>query len=150
MAKLMRETGWNPLGGCLPMLLQFPVMIGLYYALQSSISLRQAPFALWIDDLSRPETLFTIPGLELPVRVLPILMAGSMVLQQKLTPTTSMDPAQQRMMMVMMPLMFGFLFYTFPSGLVLYWFVSNLLAIAQQLWMNRRSQPQPQVAKAKA
>jgi len=142
MAKLMRETGWNPLGGCLPMLLQFPVMIGLYYALQSSISLRQAPFMLWIDDLSRPETLFTIPGFELPVRLLPILMAASMVIQQKLTPSTSMDPAQQRMMMVMMPLMFGFLFYTFPSGLVLYWFVSNLLAIAQQLWMNRRNQPQ--------
>lgn len=143
MAKLMREGGWNPLGGCLPMLLQFPVMIGLYYALQSSISLRQAPFALWIDDLSRPETLFTIPGLELPVRLLPILMAASMVVQQKLTPSTSMDPAQQRMMMVMMPLMFGFLFYTFPSGLVLYWFVSNLLAIAQQLWMNRRTALQP-------
>jgi YidC/Oxa1 family membrane protein insertase len=69
-------------------------------------------------------------------------MAASMVVQQKLTPSTSMDPAQQRMMMVMMPLMFGFLFYTFPSGLVLYWFVSNLLAIAQQLWMNRRSQAQ--------
>lgn len=148
MAKLMRETGWNPLGGCLPMLLQFPVMIGLYYALQSSISLRQAPFMLWIDDLSRPETLFTIPGLELPVRLLPLLMALSMVVQQKLTPSTSMDPAQQRMMMVMMPLMFGFLFYTFPSGLVLYWFVSNLLAIAQQLWMNRRSQLQTQPAKA--
>jgi len=143
MAKLMRETGWNPLGGCLPMLLQFPVMIGLYYALQSSISLRQAPFALWIDDLSRPETLFTIPGFGVPVRLLPILMAASMVVQQKLTPSTSMDPAQQRMMMVMMPVMFGFLFYTFPSGLVLYWFVSNLLAIAQQLWMNRRTQPRP-------
>lgn len=138
MAKLMRETGWNPLGGCLPMVLQFPVMIGLYYALQSSISLRQAPFMLWIDDLSRPETLFTIPGFDLPVRLLPILMALSMVAQQKLMPSTSMDPAQQRMMMVMMPLMFGFLFYTFPSGLVLYWFVSNLLAIAQQLWTNRR------------
>jgi YidC/Oxa1 family membrane protein insertase len=141
MTRLMRESGWNPLGGCLPMLLQFPVMIGLYYALQSSISLRQAPFVLWIDDLSRPETLFTVPGLELPIRLLPILMALSMVVQQKLTPATSMDPAQQRMMMIMMPLMFGFLFYTFPSGLVLYWFVSNLLAIAQQLWMNRRTQP---------
>lgn len=139
MTKLMRESGWNPLGGCLPMLLQFPVMIGLFYALQSSIELRQAPFALWIDDLSRPETLFTIPGLALPVRLLPILMSLSMVAQQKLTPSTSMDPTQQRMMMVMMPLMFGFLFYTFPSGLVLYWLVSNLLAIAQQLWLNRRS-----------
>jgi YidC/Oxa1 family membrane protein insertase len=137
MAKLMRETGWNPLGGCLPMFLQIPVFIGLYYALQSSIDLRQAPFMLWIDDLSRPETLFTLPGFGIPVHLLPILMIISMVVQQKLTPTTTMDPAQQRMMMFMMPLMFGFLFYTLPSGLVLYWFVSNVLAIAQQLWLNR-------------
>jgi YidC/Oxa1 family membrane protein insertase len=137
MAKLMKETGWNPLGGCLPMVLQVPVFIGLYYALQSSISLRHAPFMLWIQDLSSPETLFTVPGLELPIRVLPILMCLSMVVQQKLTPTTTMDPMQQRMMLVMMPLMFGFLFYTFPSGLVLYWLVSNLLAIAQMLYMNR-------------
>ncbi len=141
MAKLMKETGWNPLGGCLPMVLQIPVFIGLYYALQSSISLRHAPFMLWINDLSSPETLFTVPGLELPIRVLPILMCVSMVVQQKLTPMTTMDPMQQRMMLVMMPLMFGFLFYTFPSGLVLYWFVSNLLAIAQMLYMNRNKTP---------
>lgn len=141
MAKLMKETGWNPLGGCLPMVLQIPVFIGLYYALQSSISLRHAPFMLWINDLSSPETLFMVPGLELPIRVLPILMCISMVVQQKLTPTTSMDPTQQRMMLVMMPLMFGFLFYTFPSGLVLYWFVSNLLAISQMLYMNRNRTP---------
>jgi YidC/Oxa1 family membrane protein insertase len=138
MMKLYRESGVNPLGGCLPMVLQIPVFIGLYYALQSSIALRQAPFVLWIDDLSRPETLFTVPGLGLPVRLLPILMCLSMVVQQKMTPTTTMDPAQQRMMLVMMPLMFGFLFYTFPSGLVLYWFVSNLLAIGQQVLMNRQ------------
>jgi len=143
MAKLMKETGWNPLGGCLPMVLQIPVFIGLYYALQSSISLRHAPFMLWINDLSSPETLFTVPGLELPIRVLPILMCISMVVQQKLTPTTTMDPMQQRMMLVMMPLMFGFLFYTFPSGLVLYWFVSNLLAIAQMLYMNQNRTPAP-------
>lgn len=143
MAKLMKETGWNPLGGCLPMVLQIPVFIGLYYALQSSISLRHAPFMLWINDLSSPETLFTVPGLELPIRVLPILMCISMVVQQKLTPMTTMDPMQQRMMLVMMPLMFGFLFYTFPSGLVLYWFVSNLLAIAQMLYMNRNRTPVP-------
>lgn len=143
MAKLMKETGWNPLGGCLPMVLQIPVFIGLYYALQSSISLRHAPFMLWINDLSSPETLFTVPGLELPIRVLPILMCVSMVVQQKLTPMTTMDPMQQRMMLVMMPLMFGFLFYTFPSGLVLYWFVSNLLAIAQMLYMNRNRTPAP-------
>lgn len=136
MMKLYRQAGVNPLGGCLPMLLQLPVFIGLYYALQSSIELRQAPFMLWMDDLSAPETLFTIPGLGLPVRVLPLLMGGSMVLQQRLTPTT-IDPAQARMMMTVMPVMFTALFYGFPSGLVLYWFVSNLLGIVHQLWVNR-------------
>jgi YidC/Oxa1 family membrane protein insertase len=137
MMKLYRETGVNPLGGCLPLVLQFPVFIGLYYALQSSIDLRQAPFFGWIDDLSRPEALFTLPGLDLPVRVLPLVMGGTMVLQQKMTPTT-MDPQQARMMMTIMPVMFTVLFYQFPSGLVLYWMVSNLLAIAHQVWVNRR------------
>ena len=136
MMELYRKAGVNPLGGCLPMLLQIPVFIGLYYALQSSIALRQAPFMLWIEDLSVPETLFTLPG-GFPVRLLPLLMCGSMVLQQKMTPST-MDPQQARMMMIMMPVMFTFLFYTFPSGLVLYWLVSNLLAIAQQVIINRR------------
>ena len=137
MMKLYRQSGVNPLGGCFPMLLQFPVFIGLYYALQSSIELRQAPFLLWIHDLSAPETLLTIPGLEIPVRVLPLLMGASMVLQSKLTPT-SVDPAQARMMMTVMPVMFTVLFYQFPSGLVLYWLVSNLIGIGQQLWVNRR------------
>jgi YidC/Oxa1 family membrane protein insertase len=141
MMKLYREAGVNPLGGCLPLLLQFPVLIGLYYALQSSIDLRQAPFTLWIDDLSQPETLFTIPGVEWPVRVLPILMTLSMVVQQKMTPQTAMDPVQARTMMIVMPVMFFFMFYGFPSGLVLYWFVSNLLAIAQQMYLNRQMTP---------
>ncbi len=140
MMRLWRETGFNPVAGCLPMLLQFPVFIGLYYALQSSIDLRQAPFILWIEDLSRPETLFVIPGLELPVRVLPLLMGGSMILQQKLSPTT-VDPAQARMMMTVMPVMFTLLFYQFPSGLVLYWLLSNLAAVAHQLIVNRGMQP---------
>jgi len=143
--KLYKEAGVNPLtmmgGGCLPMLLQLPVFIALYYALQSAIELRQAPFALWIHDLSIPETLFTIPGIQIPVRVLPLAMGASMVLQQKMTPTPSMDPAQARMMMTMMPIMFTVLFYSFPSGLVLYWFVSNLLAIGQQYWVNRGVAP---------
>jgi YidC/Oxa1 family membrane protein insertase len=143
MMKLYREAGVNPLGGCLPLLLQFPVLIGLYYALQSSIDLRQAPFGLWIDDLSRPETLFTIPGVGWPVRVLPILMTLSMVVQQRMTPTTTMDPVQARTMMVVMPVMFFFMFYGFPSGLVLYWFVSNLLAVAQQVYLNRQMSPRP-------
>jgi YidC/Oxa1 family membrane protein insertase len=138
MMKLYRAEGVNPLGGCFPMLLQLPVFIGLFYALRSSIQLRQAPFVGWINDLSAPETLFTIPGIEIPVRVLPLVMGVSMVLQQKITPTASVDPAQARMMMTIMPVMMTVLFYQFPSGLVLYWFVSNILAIAHQLLIGRR------------
>src|SRR5262249_44725368 len=126
----------NPLTGCLPMFLQLPVFIGLYYALQGAIALRQEPFFGWIHDLSAPEVLWTIPGLDLPIRLLPILMGGSMVLQSRLTPTT-VDPAQARMMNTVMPVMFTFMFYQFASGLVLYWLVSNLLGIVQQLVVNR-------------
>lgn len=141
MMKLWREEGINPLGGCLPVFLQFPVLIGLFYALQSSIGLRQAPFVLWIDDLSQPATLFTIPGLDFPVRLLPIIMGASMFVQQKMTPTTGMDPAQARMMLIMMPGMMLLISYTFPSGLVLYWTVSNLLGIAHQYWIRKKMQP---------
>jgi YidC/Oxa1 family membrane protein insertase len=140
MMKLYRESGFNPLTGCLPMFLQLPVFIGLYYALQGSIQLRQAPFVAWIDDLAAPETLFVIPGLELPVRLLPLLMGASMVVQTRMTPTT-MDPAQARMMNTVMPVMFTLLFYQFASGLVLYWFVSNVLGILQQIYTNRSSSP---------
>jgi YidC/Oxa1 family membrane protein insertase len=137
MMRLYRQEGVNPLGGCFPMLLQLPVFIGLFYALRSSIELRQAPFVGWIHDLSAPETLFMVPGLGLPVRLLPLLMGASMVVQQKITPMQQMDPAQQRMMIVMMPVMMTAVSYTFPSGLVLYWMVSNVLAIAHQLWIGR-------------
>jgi len=139
MMAVYREAGMSPfsaMAGCFPMLLQLPVFIGLYYALQGAIQLRHEPFALWITDLSAPEALFIIPGLELPVRLLPLLMGGSMILQQKMTPTT-MDPAQARMMLTVMPIMFTLLFYQFASGLVLYWLVSNVLGILQQLLINR-------------
>jgi YidC/Oxa1 family membrane protein insertase len=153
MMKLYRQEGVNPLGGCLPMLLQIPVFIGLFYALRSSIELRHSPFFGWITDLSVPESLFTIPGLELPVRVLPILMGASMIAQQKLTPM-QMDPAQAKMMLIVMPVMMTVMFYQFPSGLVLYWMVSNVLAIAHQLWIGRRlrggSQPAGAGKQAKA
>jgi YidC/Oxa1 family membrane protein insertase len=135
--KLYREKGINPLsslgGGCIPMLIQMPFMVALYFALQSSIELRHAPFLGWIDDLSAPEDLRLFG---LPVRLLPLAMGLSMLVQQRLTPAPSADP-QQRQMMYMMSVMFVVLFYGFPSGLVLYWFVSNLLGIAQQLWVNR-------------
>jgi YidC/Oxa1 family membrane protein insertase len=136
MMKLYRESGFNPLTGCLPMFLQLPVFIGLYYALQGAIQLRQEPFFGWITDLSAPETLFVVPGLDLPIRLLPLLMGASMVLQTRMTPTT-MDPAQARMMNTVMPVMFTVLFYGFASGLVLYWLVSNLLGIGQQVLTNR-------------
>src|SRR5262245_39187681 len=141
MMKLYREKGINPLsslgGGCIPMLIQMPFMVALYFALQSSIELRHAPFLGWITDLSAPEDLHLFG---LPVRLLPLMMGVSMVLQQRLTPSPTADP-QQRQMMSMMSIMFVVLFYGFPSGLVLYWFVSNLLGIAQQLWVNRAPSP---------
>ena len=135
---LYKKEGVNPLGGCFPMLLQLPVFIGLFYALRSSIHLRQAPFVGWIDDLSAPETLFTVPGIEVPIRILPIVMGLSMVIQQRMTPMPSADPAQAKMMMTVMPIMMTVLFYQFPSGLVLYWMVSNILAILHQRWIGRR------------
>jgi len=137
MMRLYRQEGVNPLGGCLPMVLQIPVFIGLFYALRSSIELRHSPFFAWITDLSIPEALFTLPGFDLPVRVLPILMGASMVVQQKLTPMQA-DPAQAKMMLIVMPVMMTVMFYQFPSGLVLYWMVSNVIAISHQLWIGRR------------
>jgi YidC/Oxa1 family membrane protein insertase len=139
--KLYREEKVNPVAGCLPLLLQFPVLIGLFYALRSSIGLRHAPFALWITDLSQPATLFVVPGLDFPIRLLPLIMGASMFVQQKMTPTTGMDPTQAKMMLIMMPAMMLFISYTFPSGLVLYWTVSNLLGIAQQYWIRSKTQP---------
>ena len=137
MMSLYREKGINPVsamgGGCLPMLIQMPFMIALYFALQGSIELRHAPFALWIQDLSAPEDFLSLFGF--PIRPLPLLMGASMLLQQRLSPQTG-DP-QQRQMMMWMSVVFTFMFYQFPSGLLLYWFVSNLLGIAQQFLVNR-------------
>jgi len=141
MMALYKEEGVNPLGGCLPMLLQLPVFIGLFWSLQSSFELRHAPFILWMTDLSAPDQLFALPTPwgEFPVRVLPILMAGSMVLQAKLQPM-SPDPAQAQMMTTIMPIMMLFLFYQFPAGLVLYYTLSNFLGIAHQRWVGRNMQ----------
>ena len=137
MMRLYKNEGVNPLGGCLPMVLQLPVFIGLFYALRSSIQLRQAPFFGWIDDLSAPDALFEIPGIGIPLRVLPLIMGATMVFQQRITPMQGMDPAQQKMMQTMMPIVMTVVFYQFPSGLVLYWMVSNMLAIAHQLWIGK-------------
>lgn len=131
----------NPMGGCLPMVVQIPVFFALYKALMFSIELRHAPFILWIKDLSAPDALFgVIPhGLPFfggfPIGPLPLLMGATMLIQQKMTPS-NMDPAQAKMMMAL-PFVFTFMFLNFPSGLVLYWLVNNILTIAQQAYINR-------------
>ena len=132
----------NPMGGCLPMLVQMPVFFAFYRILPNSIELRHAPFVLWVNDLSAPERLFsfpfTIPLMAPPygIPILTLLMGASMFLQQKMTPMTG-DPAQAKMMMLL-PIVFTFLFINFPSGLVLYWLVNNILSIAQQYRINRQ------------
>jgi len=132
MMELYRRHRVNPLSGCLPMLLQLPIFVGLYNALVHATELRHAPFALWINDLSAPDRL-VMGGIGIPV--LTLLMGASMFLQQWLTPQQG-DPTQQRMMMFM-PLVFTFMFYNFPAGLVLYWLVNNILSIGQQYMMMR-------------
>ena len=151
MMALYKRKGINPLtamgGGCVLMLIQMPFLLALYFALQSSIELRHAPFMLWIQDLSAPEDFFAIAGL--PIRPLPLMMGASMVLQQRLMPSPNVDP-QQRQMMMWMSVFFIFLFYSFASGLVLYWFVSNLLAIGQQLLIRRKKEMATGTQKASA
>ncbi len=126
MMELYRKEKINPLGGCLPILVQIPVFIALYWVLLESVELRQAPFLLWIRDLSTPD----------PYYVLPVLMGISMFLQQRLNPTP-MDPVQAKVMMAL-PVLFTVFFAFFPSGLVLYWLTNNVLSIAQQWVINRR------------
>jgi len=130
--ELYKRHRVNPVSGCLPMLLQLPIFVGLYNALMHAIELRHAPFMLWINDLAAPDRLM-IGGIGIPVLV--IIMGASMLLQQWMTPQQG-DPTQQRMMMIM-PLVFTFISFNFPSGLVLYWLVNNLLSMAQQWYMLR-------------
>jgi YidC/Oxa1 family membrane protein insertase len=128
MMDLYRKEKFNPLGGCLPIFVQMPVFIALYWVLLESVELRQAPFFLWIDDLSAKD----------PYYVLPVLFGISMLIQQKLsTAQGTMDPMQQRVMM-MMPVVMTVFFALFPSGLVLYWVVSNTLGILQQWYITRK------------
>ena len=128
---LYREKGVNPASGCVPMLLQFPVLLAFYSMLSQSIELRGAEFGWWIRDLSQPD----------PYYIIPVLMAVTMFWQTKITPTTA-DPAQQKVMMIM-PLMFTVFFLRAPSGLVIYWFVSNLWAIGQQYFTSWLIGPPP-------
>lgn len=141
MMELYKKYKVNPVGGCLPMILQIPVFFALYKVLLVSIELRSAPFMLWITDLSAPDTLFGhVAGFSVG-GPLPYLMGITMVVQQKMTPS-SMDPKQAKMMMFM-PVIFTFMFLNFASGLVLYWLVNNVLSIAQQFYVNRKVEKQP-------
>ncbi len=121
MMELYKKEKVNPLGGCLPILLQMPIFIALYWALMESVELRHAPFFGWIHDLSAQD----------PYYVLPILMGITMFFIQKMSPSTVTDPMQQKIM-TFMPVMFTFFFLFFPSGLVLYWLVSNIVTLIQQ------------------
>jgi YidC/Oxa1 family membrane protein insertase len=124
---LYKRRRINPLSGCLPMVIQIPVFIALYNVLQNTFEMRHAPFFLWIQDLSAKD----------PIYFTPLLMGATMVIQQKMTPTAA-DPAQAKMFMLM-PVMFTFLFLSFPSGLVLYWLVTNVLSIAHQYYLNKKA-----------
>ncbi len=143
MMSLYKTYKVNPMGGCLPMVIQIPVFFALFRILGNSIELRHAPFVLWINDLSAPDRLFhlpfTIPYMTPPsgIPVLTLLMGASMFIQQKMTPTPG-DPMQAKIMLLM-PVIFTFMFINFPSGLVLYWLVNNVLSIGQQYRIIKRA-----------
>jgi YidC/Oxa1 family membrane protein insertase len=135
MMELYKTEKVNPFGGCLPILVQIPVFIALYWVLLGSVELRQAPFYGWIRDLSAPDPFF----------ILPALMMASMIVQTKMSPTPP-DPVQAKVMMIM-PFVFGVMFFFFPAGLVLYWLVNNILSIAQQWQIQRMIEGQAAAAK---
>jgi YidC/Oxa1 family membrane protein insertase len=133
MMELYKQRGVNPASGCVPMLLTFPILFAFYSMLSVAIELRGAPFILWIHDLSARD----------PYYVFPILMGATMFVQQKMTPTGGVDPTQQKMMTFMMPIMMTGMFMWAASGLVIYWTVSNVWGIAQQVITNKLSGPPP-------
>ena len=136
MMQLYQKEGINPMAGCLPLLIQFPILIGFYNLLSRAIELRGAEFILWIKDLSEKD----------PYYITPILMTITMFIQTWLTPATG-DPMQRRIFLIM-PLVFGWIFKEFPSGLVIYWLVQNILTIIQQWIMNKywKEHPEPPAA----
>jgi YidC/Oxa1 family membrane protein insertase len=144
MMELYQKEKVNPMAGCLPLLLQMPVFVALYQALAHTIALRNTPFVLWIDDLSQPDALFSLP-FSLPFlgsdfNLLPLLMTATMVLQMRMTPTAGAG-GQMAMMNTVMPVVFLFFFYQMPSGLVLYWLVNNVMTIYQTWRIHRTAGP---------
>jgi YidC/Oxa1 family membrane protein insertase len=145
--KIYKESGVNPLGGCLPMLLQMPVFLALFNVLRNTIEIRRAPFFGWINDLSQQDVLFHLP-MSLPiigsaVSVLPLLMGVSMLVQSKIGGSIAgpeSTSTQPKAFVYMMPIVFTFLFYKMPSGLVLYWLVNTVLSVAQQYYINKGAQ----------
>jgi len=125
--EIYKKEGANPLGGCLPMLLQIPVFFAIYRVLLNAVELQGAEWILWVNDLSRMD----------PYYILPILMGATMFYQQHITPNNFTDPMQEKIFKYL-PVIFTFFFITFPSGLVLYWFVNNLFSIAQQVIVNKQ------------
>ena len=139
MMELYKTEKINPLGGCLPIVVQIPVFIALYWVLLGSVEMRQAPFALWVTDLSAPDRffnqLFNFSFFGYPIGLLPIMMGATMIIQTRLNPVPP-DPVQAKIMKIM-PVAFSIFFFVFPAGLVLYWLVNNVLSIAQQWHINR-------------
>ena len=136
MMELYKTEKINPLGGCLPIVVQIPVFIALYWVLLAAVEIRNAPWIGWIQDLSTPD----------PWYILPVIMAATMFMQTKLNPTPP-DPLQAKMML-WMPLVFSVMFFFFPAGLVLYWVVSNIFSIVQQWVITRRIEGKPVLGRA--
>jgi YidC/Oxa1 family membrane protein insertase len=146
MMEFWKEHKINPMSGCLPTLIQMPVFIGFFYMIRSAIELRGASF-LWVADLSKPDTLFLIPGVNFPFNLLPLIMGATMLWQAHLTPPSpGMDPAQARMMRYM-PLIFMVFLYNFSAGLTLYWTVQNLLSILQTKLIRKLPEQPPTPAR---
>jgi YidC/Oxa1 family membrane protein insertase len=144
MMKLYRDYGVNPLGGCLPMLIQMPVFLGFYYMLLSSVELRGQAF-LWIHDLSRPDTIGYLPGLGIPINPMPLIMTAAMVWSMHLTPQPQGVDNPGAKMMKLMPIIMLVFCYNFSSALSLYWTVQNFLSIGQLMYNLR--QPMPRLEK---
>ena len=126
MMDLYKKHGANPMGGCLPIILQIPIFFAIYRVLSNAIELKSAPWIFWVQDLAAMDPYF----------VLPILMGLTMFLQQRITPANFTDPMQEKIMKFL-PLIFTFFFISFPAGLTLYWFINNLFSIGQQYYVNK-------------